>query len=60
MHEVIIASDYDALAKRCEELECCIREYWDATDWDEVGGADSTAAKLLPDLKAARKASGEK
>jgi hypothetical protein len=30
-----------------------VLEYWNAKDWDAIGGADATAAKLLPaDMKA--------
>jgi hypothetical protein len=38
---------------RIRELEACVLEYWNAKDWDAVGAADATAAKLLPaDMKA--------
>ena len=42
-----------ACRARIAELEACVLEYWHAKDWDAVGAADATAAKLLPaDMKA--------
>jgi hypothetical protein len=36
------------LEARIAELEACVLEYWHAKDWDAVGAADATAAKLMP------------
>ncbi len=41
--------DAEQLAQRVSELESCVLEYWHAEDWYDVGVADSTAAKLLPE-----------
>jgi chromosome segregation ATPase len=43
----------EGLEARIRDLEACVLEYWYAKDWDAVGAADATAAKLLPaDMRA--------